>query len=301
MRFGGVDVWSNALPRHYYLEMLGATLPVPTLLCVVTGAIHAAATLTYHAQRQGGLGTTVDAEGVVAQAPTEATAAAAASTESSTRLPVPSDNIGPTIVCVDVAQLLALLWALGPLLIFWVAPLNVYDGVRHFLFIFPALALLGAAPVSMVRGRAAVCGVALCVVIASVPTMVHLHPYETSYFSDAVGGLGTVGGQEPPVYDTDYWATCYREATQWVSAHAAAQRGQQQQQQDRDSPTRELLAAANSFSLECIKPYLPTTARHSDNATNGSSGEPLWTVTTTLDAAAKRLPTTVDYYIATTR
>eukprot|EP01043_Picozoa_sp_COSAG02_P086196 COSAG02_NODE_23693_length_711_cov_0.673203_1_plen_51_part_10 len=28
-------------------------------------------------------------------------------------------------------------------------PLNVYDGVRHFLFIMPAFALLGAEPLGM--------------------------------------------------------------------------------------------------------------------------------------------------------
>ena len=61
---------------------------------------------------------------------------------------------GDAFTCVDVAQLLSLLWALGPLLIFWVAPLNVYDGVRHFLFIFPALALLGAAPLRSVQSTA---------------------------------------------------------------------------------------------------------------------------------------------------
>lgn len=86
-----------------------------------------------------------------------------------------------------------------------------------------------------------------------------------------MGGLGTVG-QEPPAYDTDYWATCYRAASEWSVRHAAG-------------APRHVLAAANAFSKECVQPYLP----------------PEWNVSTMLDPVAPRLPVDVDYYLSTTR
>ncbi len=79
-------------------------------------------------------------------------------------------------------------------------------------------------------------------------------------------------GQEPPAYDTDYWATCYRAASEWSVHHAGG-------------APRHILAAANTFSKECVEPYVP----------------PGWNVSTLLDAAAPRLPEDVDYYLSTTR
>ena len=189
-----------------------------------------------------------------------------------------------------------------------IRPLNVYDGVRHFLFIVPAFALLAAEPLGMllegsdgIIPRALRWAAVLLISLSAVPSMVALHPYgcsrtsfcpaltlqisqlkqlpldgccnryQSSYFNELVGGLGNVG-QEPPAYDTDYWATCYREATKWSVQHAGG-------------TPRHILAAANDFSKECIQPFAP----------------PDWNVSTMLDASAPRLPIGVDYYLSTTR
>lgn len=45
MRFSGDDAWSNALPRRYYLEMFGATLPLPTIICICGGLAQACCTV----------------------------------------------------------------------------------------------------------------------------------------------------------------------------------------------------------------------------------------------------------------
>lgn len=45
MRFNGEDAWSNTLPRRYYLEMFGATLPLPTVVCICGGLAQAVCTL----------------------------------------------------------------------------------------------------------------------------------------------------------------------------------------------------------------------------------------------------------------
>ena len=236
MRFSGGDAWSNALPRRYYFEMFGATLPLPMLVCMCGGLAHAVCTV-------------ITRKNAVAQR------------------------------TVDVPRLLLLMWALIPLLMFFAKPLNVYDGIRHFLFILPPLALLGAEPLGMLlhngepMPRAVRWAVVLLISLSAVPSMIALHPYQLSYFSDVVGGLGAVA-QEPMAYDTEYWATCYREATEWSVRHAG-----------QGSQPRHILGAANGFSKECIEPFAP----------------PEWTISTLLDAGAPKLPSGVDYYVSTTR
>lgn len=108
----------------------------------------------------------------------------------------------------------------------------------------------------------------------------HVHarePAEISCNLQAVGGLGTVS-VEPASYDTDYWASCYREATMWASEQVALR-------QPLQANPVSILGAANSFSQECIQPYMPSD----------------WQLATTLDPAAKALPREHDFYIATTR
>ena len=60
-------------------------------------------------------------------------------------------------------------------------PLNVYDGVRHFLFIMPAFALLGAEPLGMLLEhcdslpRAFRWASVMLISLSAVPSMVALH------------------------------------------------------------------------------------------------------------------------------
>lgn len=106
--------------------------------------------------------------------------------------------------------------ALVPLTYTLLAAPPLYNGIRHFTFLLPPLAILAgagltqawlrAAPFS--RGRQfATIG---CIVLALGHglTLVRLHPYEYVAYNGIAGGLAGTAGQ----WEQDYWATSLREA-----------------------------------------------------------------------------------------
>jgi 4-amino-4-deoxy-L-arabinose transferase-like glycosyltransferase len=114
--------------------------------------------------------------------------------------------------------LLLLCWIGLPLGWVVLARPNLYDGIRHFLFLLPALALACGLATAWIVGQAPArlkwaATIGLTIVVASpLIGSVRLHPYQSSYFNVFVGGLP--GAAEN--YDVDYWASSYREASLWV-------------------------------------------------------------------------------------
>jgi hypothetical protein len=153
-------------------------------------------------------------------------------------------------------DLLLAAWIAVPLVLFVIQRPNTYDGIRHFLFLLAAVALLAS---RMPRWLVA----ASCVV--PLVAMLRLHPYEMTYYNALA---------DPSRFETDYWASSYREAALWLRAHAPARR------------TR-VLVAATSYSVECLRWYLPADR---------------FEVTHMLDRGlGGALPAEFDYYVATTR
>jgi len=121
---------------------------------------------------------------------------------------------------LPLAGLLASFAALPLLVVTWRrAPF--YDGVRHLLFVEPLLAVLSAAAISWAidgfarpwARRAAWAALSLALV-AVIPDMVALHPYQSVYFNRLIaGGLRGAGHR----YETDYWGQSYREAVLWLA------------------------------------------------------------------------------------
>ena len=85
----------------------------------------------------------------------------------------------------------------------------LYDGLRHFLFVFPPLAALAGIAVSGFIAaeaipwiaRAAGVGVLLVAAGTTVVDVTMLHPYEYAYFNRSFGGLPAAEGR----FETDYW------------------------------------------------------------------------------------------------
>lgn len=100
---------------------------------------------------------------------------------------------------------------------------TLYDGLRHFLFVMPPLAVLAglglSTAIDAIRWRWARAGMYGLVggLLAWVAVdMVALHPYQSVYYNRLVaGGLAGAAGR----FETDYWASSYREAVEWVVAH----------------------------------------------------------------------------------
>ena len=119
----------------------------------------------------------------------------------------------------DVPRRLAL-WAIAvlPVAAAIVMGSTLYDGIRHFEFIYPILVVLAASGWTAIlcarhrswlrRGAAAV----LAVGLASVLTFdVRFHPNQGVYFNSLVGGPRGAFAR----YDMDYWGNCVFQAVEW--------------------------------------------------------------------------------------
>jgi hypothetical protein len=154
----------------------------------------------------------------------------------------------------------------------------LYDEIRHFLFLLPAAALLVGLGVEVTRqaaarsiGRAA--WLIPLALLEPLPQLVQLHPYQTSYFN----ALAWRSGNPSLRYDTDYWLSSYKEATEWLNAQVRSS----------GRPLRVLVAAPPpSGPLYCASYY---------------AGPGLQLTSLDEVAAASELPSDYDAYLATTR
>ena len=96
----------------------------------------------------------------------------------------------------------------------------LYDGLRHFLFAVPLLAIIAAAGVDRLFDAGVVARRATAVVVAGLigltaVDMVRLHPHQYVWFNRVVaGGIGKASRS----YETDYWGNAYKEAVEWIDA-----------------------------------------------------------------------------------
>jgi len=179
----------------------------------------------------------------------------------------------------SLVGLVAVLWLAAPLLGALVLRPNVYDGMRHALFVLPALALLsGMGAGSLVeiapRGPARGAAVAALLALLAAPTasLVRLHPYQMTYFNAWVGGLEGAAGR----YETDYWLSSYKEAIEWVNARAARWPGRRMQ----------LLVAIDGYARECAEHFLAPNVAFEEVVQHGIPGA---------------IPPPYAYYVSTTR
>ena len=180
-----------------------------------------------------------------------------------------------------VVSFITQIWLFVPLVYFVIQRPNIYDGMRHFLFILPAVAVfIGVASANIYRILKAYVPsqVSFCLILFSIllpaKDIVALHPYQMTYFNSLAGGLE----QASRDYETDYWLSSYKEAAQWIVQHTAATGANRTQ----------VLLAANNNSRVCADYYL-------------SEGKNIQSHTIFKSGIPGRLPDKFDYYIATTR
>ncbi|MHB0969079.1 MAG: glycosyltransferase family 39 protein [Thermoanaerobaculia bacterium] len=104
-----------------------------------------------------------------------------------------------------------------------------FDGVRHFLEIFPPLAIAGGVAVaSLARAAGAriprfrrAFEVVLVATIAGLcaVSVVQSHPWQLAYWNPLAGGLSGARARGFPQAG-DYWASSYRQGLTWINAHA---------------------------------------------------------------------------------
>lgn len=95
-----------------------------------------------------------------------------------------------------------------------------YDGIRHYLFIVPSLAVLGG--ISVVKFLEGFRSTAIRLVFSTLLfgslaltfiDMVHLHPYQYIYFNRLFAGGMVRAAQN---FETDYWGASYKEGVEWL-------------------------------------------------------------------------------------
>lgn len=134
--------------------------------------------------------------------------------------------------------------ALFPLAYTLVAAPPLYNGLRHFTFLLPPLAVLAAAGLVLSWRRAAAwprlrgLGAGLCGVLALTHgvTLARLHPYEYVAYNAFVDSLPA----ERSGWEKDYWASSLREAAAQLSAYVARE----------PAPTRKYTVALCAEALQ---------------------------------------------------
>ena len=109
-----------------------------------------------------------------------------------------------------------------------------FDGVRHFLEVFPAFATLAGIGSSWVYGkirgsaalpsrarRLAAPAVVLLALAPGAAAVARLHPLELAYWNELAGGLGGARRKNIPQAG-DYWGTSYRLGIDWLNQNAPA-------------------------------------------------------------------------------
>lgn len=99
----------------------------------------------------------------------------------------------------------------------------VYDGMRHFLFILPGMAVISATAFIWIfqtldkKSLKIIAATFITVVYSAIAfEMVALHPYDYIYVNRASGGLEKVRDR----YDTEYWGLSLREGMEWINENA---------------------------------------------------------------------------------
>jgi hypothetical protein len=190
-------------------------------------------------------------------------------------------QIQQTSSSLSVVLFLIQSWIFAPIALATVMRPQIYDGLRHFLFLLPGIALLagyGAAClirlVQRTNLRLLVTFGLVIMVSQSLVPIIRLHPYQYCYFNALTGGLLGAEGR----YETDYWVTSYKEAAEWINAQARKQFPGDQQ--------AFVLVAANSLSIACAQYYLDKSMGIGKVLQSGLRGP---------------MPKPYHYYLATTR
>jgi hypothetical protein len=150
----------------------------------------------------------------------------------------------------------------------------LYDGLRHFLFVVPPLAVLaGAAVAAYLRraGRGPRIAASLALGLAGGATlvdMVQLHPYQALYFNRLVAG-----GLERAIarYEGDYWCLSYKEGAEWLLRRYSG------------ASCRDRIRVAGQSTLQQTQYYFRKTqdAQRVFRAVDVTTGDPHFILTTT--------------------
>ncbi|MEP7269823.1 MAG: tetratricopeptide repeat protein [Saprospiraceae bacterium] len=96
---------------------------------------------------------------------------------------------------------------------------SLHDGWRHFIFVYPAMVILAAIGwLVLFRNNQfhlinkIGSGLLVLLLLENIYSIIHLHPYQYTYFNPLFGGLRKAYGK----FETDYWMLSVKEACDWI-------------------------------------------------------------------------------------
>jgi hypothetical protein len=111
-------------------------------------------------------------------------------------------------------------WGFLPLVAAIILQPTMYDNFRHFLFMIPPFFIFAGVGIqaifNRIHGRLWKSLLVCLIILPNIWALAKLHPYEYVYYNQLVGGVRGAFRH----YEMDYWATSYREATDYVNAVA---------------------------------------------------------------------------------
>ena len=93
-----------------------------------------------------------------------------------------------------------------------------FDGVRHFLELFPPLAALAGASLQSLEWKRAA-AIAAVAAIPGLVAIVAMHPFQNAYWNMLIGGTSGAHARKIPQAG-EYWATSYRQGIEWLNRNA---------------------------------------------------------------------------------
>ncbi len=119
-----------------------------------------------------------------------------------------------------IEWLIPALWFFAPFLAVIVRNQTMYDNFRQFIFILPGAFLFVGAGLQWIldriRNRTLAALLILALALPNLITLTRLHPYQYAYYNSLAGGQAGAFRR----FDTDYWATSYKEAAEYLNANA---------------------------------------------------------------------------------
>lgn len=123
----------------------------------------------------------------------------------------------------DRLALLVVVWVLVVLGRFLLPQAVNFDGVRHFLELFPALAIAAglatARLAELVRDARLRVALAAALLLPGAWAVVRSHPFEIAYWNVLAGGPAGAYARDLPQAG-DYWGMSYRLGLEWINANA---------------------------------------------------------------------------------
>ncbi|MEW5693787.1 MAG: glycosyltransferase family 39 protein [Candidatus Hydrogenedentota bacterium] len=129
---------------------------------------------------------------------------------------------------ISLKYILILFAILFPIALVFIKKPNLYDGMRHFLFIIPLLASLSGVIfteiIQIFKKQKLYIKIFYfiisCYFIYHLSIMIRLHPYQYVYYNNFFGGLKAAVDK----FELDYWGTSYREAVTMLKKYIVLRR-----------------------------------------------------------------------------